>query len=154
MSVLRSVAVVAGGVLLLLFMDATLERVLVSAVGQGPPADAAAYLAVRNRPGVLVATVITHALASALAGYVIGKAAGVHEVKHALAAATFMAAAYASTFFSGNPMLPPAWVRLAMLVVTPLALAGGAHVFAEASAVRAERAAAGIRPESERRGPP
>lgn len=140
MSALRSIVAVAGGVLMLLFMDATLERVLVSALGQGPPADAAAYLAVRNRPGVLVMTVISHALSSALAGYVIGKAAGAHEVKHALAAATFMTAAYASTFFTDNPMLPPAWVRLAMLVLTPLALAGGAHIYAEASAVRAERA--------------
>jgi hypothetical protein len=124
-------------------MDATLERVLVSALGQGPPADAAAYLAVRNRTGVLVMTVVTHAFASALAGYVIGKAAGAQEVRHALAAALFMAAAYASTFFTDNPMLPPAWVRVAMLVVTPVALAGGAHIFAEASAVRAEKAAAG-----------
>lgn len=143
MSTLRSIVAVAGGVLMLLFMDATLERVLVSALGQGPPADAAEYLAVRNRPGVLVMTVITHTLSSALAGYVIGKAAGAHEVKHALAAATFMAAAYASTFFTGNPMLPPAWVRIAMLVLTPPALAGGAHIYAEASAVRAERARVG-----------
>ena len=145
MNLLRSIVAVAGGVLLLLFMDATLERVLVSALGQGPPADAAAYLDVRNRTGVLVMTVVTHALASALAGYVIGKAAGAYEVQHSLAAATFMVAAYASTFFGDNPMLPPAWVRTAMMVVTPPALAGGAHIFAEASAVRAEKAGAGER---------
>jgi hypothetical protein len=142
MSVLRSILAVAGGVLLLLFMDATLERTLVGAVGQGAPVDQEAYLAVRNRTGVLIATVVSHFFASALAGYIIGKAAGAYEVRHALAAATIMAAAYAATFFSDNPMLPPAWVRMAMLIVTPLALAGGAHIFAEASAVRAEREAA------------
>ncbi len=53
MSLLRSIIAVAGGVLLLLFMDATLERTLVGALAQGPPADQAAYLAIRNRTGVL-----------------------------------------------------------------------------------------------------
>jgi hypothetical protein len=146
MTVLRSGLAVAGGVLLLLFMDATLERTLVSAIGQGPPADEAAYLAIRNRTGVLAITVVTHALASALAGYVIGKIAGAYEVRHALAAATILAAGYASTFFGDNPMVPPAWTRALLLVLTPPALAAGAHIRAEARIIHAEQAGA-VRPE-------
>ena len=139
---LRSAVAVVGGVLLLNFMDATLERTLVGAIAQAAPADQAAYLAIRNRPVVLTVTVVTHAFASALVGYIIGKVAAVHEVRHALVAAVVLAAGYAATFFTDNAMLPPAWVRAAMLVVTPVALAGGAHIRAEARAIHAEQAGA------------
>ena len=135
----RSAIAVVGGVLILNFMDATLERVLVSAVAQTAPIDQSAYLAVRNRPVVLTVTLVTHALASALAGYIIGKISGAHEVRHAIAAAVVLTAGYAATFFSDNAMLPPAWVRIAMLIVTPPALVAGAHIHAEARAVRAEQ---------------
>jgi hypothetical protein len=139
LSPVRSAIAVVGGVLMLNFMDATLERVLVSALAPVAPIDESAYLAVRNRPGVLAATVVTHALASALAGYIIGRIAGAHEVRHAAAAAIVLAAGYAATFFTDNPLLPPAWVRVAMLVVTPFGLVGGAHVRKEARVIRAEQ---------------
>ncbi len=137
---LRSAVAVVGGVLLLNFMDATLERALVSAIAQSAAADQAAYLAVRNRPLVLTVTLVTHALASALAGYIIGRIATVYEVRHAIAAAVVLTAGYAATFFTDNAMLPPGWVRAAMIVVTPLALVGGAHIRAEARAIRDEQA--------------
>ena len=40
-----------------------------------PIKDEAAYLAIRNRPGVLAMIVATHALASLLTGYVLAKLA-------------------------------------------------------------------------------
>jgi hypothetical protein len=136
----RSAIAVLGGILLLNFMDATLERVLVSAIAQSAPLDQTAYLAVRNRPMVLMMTLATHALSSGLTGYIVAKVAGAHEVKHALAVAVVLVAGYAATFFTDNAMLPPVWVRAAMIVLTPPGLAGGAHVFAEARAIRAEEA--------------
>jgi hypothetical protein len=148
---LRSAVAVVGGVLLLNFMDATLERTLVSAIAQSAAADQAAYLAVRNRPLVLTVTVVTHALASALVGYIIGRIASVYEVRHAIAAAVVLIAGYAATFFSDNAMLPPGWVRAAMIVVTPLALVGGAHIRAEARAIRDEQAGTGRPDKQERR---
>jgi hypothetical protein len=140
-SPLRSVVAVAGGVLLLGFMDSTLERTLVSAIAQGSASTEAAYLAIRNRPAVLAITLATHALASTLAGYIIAKIAGVYEVRHAVAAAVLLSAGYASTLMTVNAMLPPVWVRAAMLIITTPALVAGAHVRAEARAIQAEPAA-------------
>ena len=137
---LRSVVAVVGGVLLLNFMSSTLQSTLVSVLAQGTPADEAAYLAVRNRPSVLAIALVTHVLAATLAGYIVAKIAAVHEVRHAIAAALLLAAGYASTFMTENALLPPAWVRIAMVVLTPLALVGGAHIRAEARVIQAEPA--------------
>jgi hypothetical protein len=139
---IRSVVAVGGGVLVLGFMDSTLERTLVSVIAQGGASTETAYLAVRDRPLVLAITLSTHALSSTLAGYIIAKIAGAYEVRHAATAAVLLAAGYASTFMTENPMLPPGWVRAAMLIITPPALIAGAHVRAEARAVQPDRAAA------------
>jgi hypothetical protein len=147
---IRSVVAIVGGVFLLGFMDATLERALVSALSEGVPATEAAYVAVRNRPMVLGITLATHALASTLAGYIIAMVSGAHEVRHAMVAAALLGVLYASTFMNDNALLPPVWVRLAMLVVTPPAIVAGAHIRAEARTIHAEQAGA-VRPEKERR---
>ena len=149
-SPLRSIAAVVVSLMLLNFMDATFAQILVSVAGDGPPADAAAFLAVRNRPLVLGLIVITHALAALLVGYILGRIAGVHEVRHAAAAAAVITVVYIVAFVATNPMLPPAWVRVTMLVLTPPALIAGAHIRAEARAIRAEPAGT-VRPEEERR---
>jgi hypothetical protein len=62
-SIGRSIAVVVAALLLLGFIDQTLERTLVMTLAQAPVQDAAAYLTIRNRPAVLAFTVVTHALA-------------------------------------------------------------------------------------------
>jgi hypothetical protein len=138
----RSVAAILGGALLLGFMDSTLERTLVGVISQSMPADEAAYLAIRNRPLVLAISLVTHTLASLLCGYIVGRIAGGYEVKHGIAAGVLLAIGYASSFLSDNPMMPPAWVRIAMVLLTPPAIVAGAHVRAEARALRAEEAAA------------
>ena len=142
-SPLRSVVAVVGGVLLLGFMDSTLERTLVGAIAQGSASTEAAYLAIRNRPVVLAITLATHALASTLAGYVIAKIAAAYEVRHAVAAAVLLSVGYASTFMTDNPMLPPVWVRVAMLIITTPALMAGAHVRAEARAIPGQQVGPG-----------
>lgn len=141
---LRSVAAVLGGVLLLGFMDRILEGTLVNALADATPTDDASYLAVRNRPMVLAVTLITHTLASLLAGYIIGRIAGMQETRHAIAAGAVLMAAYIWAFLSDNPMLPPVWVRVAMLLVTVPALVGGATIRAQARTAHEE---AGDRPE-------
>jgi hypothetical protein len=136
--------------MLLNFMDATFAQILVSALGDGPPADAAAFLAVRNRPLVLALVVATHALAALLVGYILGRIAGAREVRHALAAAIVITVVYVVAFVGNNPMLPPVWVRVAMLVLTPPALVGGAHIRGEARAVHDEQTGT-VRSDGERR---
>ena len=145
MNPLRSAIAIVAGVMLLGFMDQTLERTLVSAVADAPPADADAYLAVRNRPMILGITLVTHGLAATLAGYILAKIAGDYEVRHAIAAAVAMTIMYIAAFVSGNVMLPPTWVRAVLLIITPPALIAGATVRAEARVTQTEAGTA--RPE-------
>ena len=145
MNLLRSAAAVIAGAILILFMHGTLEQTLVRAIADGPVTNEAEFVAVRNRPVVLVASIVTLGLASMLAGYIMAKIAGAHEVRHAAGAAVIMTGIYAAAFFGGNAMLPPVWVRVAMLVVTPPALIAGASIRAQARAIQQEAAAS--RPE-------
>lgn len=140
MNPLRTAAAILAGVMLLGFIDQTLERTLVVAIADAPPADEAAYLAVRNRPSVLVITVVTHAFAAALAGYILARIAGAQEVRHAIGASILITILYAWTFATENIMLPPVWVRAAMLIVTPPALVAGAKIRADARSIQSEQA--------------
>ena len=145
MTLLRSGAAVIAGALLILFVHGTLEQTLVRAMADGPITSEAAFVAVRNRPVVLVLTIVTLVLASTLAGYIVAKIAGAHEVRHAIGSAVIMTGAYALAFIGENVMLPPMWVRVAMVIVTPPALIAGASVRAQARSIHQEAAAA--RPE-------
>jgi hypothetical protein len=139
MNPVRSALAVLAGVMLLGFIDQTLERTLVSAIADAPPTDEASYLAVRNRPLVLVVTLVAHGFAAMLAGYILAKIAGAYETRHAIAAAAVLTVAYAFAFLSDNAMLPPVWVRVAILFVTPAALLAGATVRAQARTIQAEQ---------------
>ena len=145
MNILRSAAAVIAGALLILFIHGTLEQTLVRALADGAVTSEAAFVAVRNRPVVLALTIITLGLASTLAGYIVAKLAGAHEVRHAIGTAVIMTTVYAVAFAGENTMLPPVWVRVAMLIVTPPALMAGASIRAQARAIQQEAAAA--RPE-------
>ena len=135
----RSIGVVVVGLLLLGFIDQTLEQTMVQALANAPITDEAAYLAVRNRTGVLAMIVATHALASLLTGYVLAKLAGSHEVQHAAATAAFATMLLMGASMTPNVMVPPAWVRLAMAVITPAGLISGAYVRGQARLIRLER---------------
>ena len=138
MNPVRSVVAVIAGAALISFIDRTLEQILVRAIADVPPVNEATYLAVRNRPAVLVATLVTHALAATLSGYIVAKIAGRDEMRHAIAAAVVLTIGYAFAFMSDNVMLPPVWVRVAMLVVTAPALLAGASIRAQARSIQAE----------------
>jgi hypothetical protein len=138
-SIGRSIAVVVAGLLLLGFIDQTLERTLVMTLAQAPIQDEAAYLAIRNRPAVLAVSVVTHALASLLTGYVLARLAGAYEVQHAMATAALAVMLVGFASLTPNVMLPPLWVRIAMVLVTPPALIAGAYVRGQARIIRMER---------------
>jgi len=139
MSIARSVAVVVLGLLLLGFIDQTLEKTLVQALAQQPLKDEATYIAVRNRPMVLTFTVISHGFAALLTGYVLGKLAGTRELQHAAGTAALFTVAMIGAASTPNLMLPPMWVRVAMLLMTPPALLAGAYVRGQARMIREER---------------
>jgi hypothetical protein len=135
----RSIAVVLAGLLLLAFIDQTLERTLVMAFANAPIQDEASYVAIRNRTNVLAIIVATHAFAALLTGYVVAKLAGAAEVQHAAATAAFATLLLISASANPNILVPPAWVRLAMALITPPALIAGAYVRGQARLIRMER---------------
>lgn len=137
---LRFVAAVVIGTMLLNFMDATLQSVLVYALADQPPTDDASFLAVRNRPSVSGLWVTTHVFAAALSGYIIAKIAQAHEIRLAAIAAVALSVQYVAALVGGTDRLPPGWVIPAMLILTPPALLAGAYVRAEARAIRSEQA--------------
>ena len=140
-SIGRSIAVVVAGLLLLGFIDQTLERTLVMVMAQGVEIkDEAAYLAIRNRPMVLAVTLVTHGFAALLTGYVLAKLAGKSEVQHAAATAALFTVAMIGASTTPNVMLPPAWVRVVMMLVTPPALIAGAYVRGQARLIKEGRA--------------
>ncbi len=138
-SIGRSIAVVLAGMLLLGFIDQTLERTLVMTLAQAPVQDEASYLAIRNRPMVLGISIVTHALASLLTGYVVGRLAGSYEVQHAAAVAAMFTLLLTFASVTPNVMLPPLWMRVAMIVITPPALIAGAYIRGQARIIRMER---------------
>ena len=138
-SVARSIAVVVVALLLLGFIDQTLEQTLVQALAPAPLKDEASYVAIRNRPNVLAIIVATHAVASLLTGYVLARLAGSHEVQHAAATAAIATLLLVSASATPNVMVPPVWVRMAMAVITPAALIAGAYVRGQARVIRMER---------------
>jgi hypothetical protein len=132
----RSLAAVVAALLMLGFIDQTLERTLVMTLADAPLHDEVSYLAIRNRPGVLAVTVFTHALASLLTGYVLAKLAGSHEMQHAMVTAALATMLVAFASMTPNIMLPPVWVRVAMIFITPPALIAGAYVRGQARIIR------------------
>lgn len=135
MSLSRSVLAVLGGFVLFQVLTQLLEFTLVAVVAGGPPADEAAYLAVRNRPGVLIARIGATFAAGLLAGYMAGKLAGVQEWRHALGAAALVTGQLLMEF--GTVFAPPMWTRVALLATAAPAMLLGAWVRASAAAAAA-----------------
>jgi hypothetical protein len=132
MSPSRSILAVLGGFVVFQVLTQLLELTLVAVVAVGPPADEAAYLAVRNRPGVLVARVGAAFAAGLLAGYMAGKVAGTHEWRHALGAGALVTGQLLMEF--GTEFAPPVWTRVALLATATPSMVLGAWVRASAAA--------------------
>ena len=136
MSIGRSIAVVVVGVLMMNFIDQILGSALLQAVAGGAITDQASYLAVFDRPLVPAVVVVTHGFAALLSGYVMGKLAGSHEIQHAAVAAGLAVVALLAAGTAPNMMVPPLWVRVAMIAVTPPGMLAGAYVRGQARIVK------------------
>jgi hypothetical protein len=135
----RSIAAIIGAVLLVWFIDQTLERTLVMAMANAPIADQQSYLAVRNQTSVLTIMIVTHAMAALLTGHVLARLAGSYEVQHAAVAAAFVMMLLIGASASPNVLVPPLWVRLTMAVVTLPAMVTGAYIRGQARMIREEQ---------------
>jgi hypothetical protein len=131
----RSILAVLGGFVIFNVLSQLLETAAVTLAGGGPPPDQAAYLAVRNRPGVLVATIGVTVAAGLLAGYMAAKIAGLYELRHALGVAALATGQLLMVFTT--EFAPPLWARVALLATAPSAMLLGAWVRASAAAALA-----------------
>jgi len=135
----RSIAAVIASLLLVAFIDQTLERTLVMAMANAPITDQQSYLAVRNQTSVLTIMIITHAMAALLTGYVLARLAGSYEVQHAAIAAALVMLLLIGASANPNVLVPPVWVRLTMAAVTLPAMITGAYIRGQARLLREEQ---------------
>ena len=128
MNPVRSLLALLVGTELFRLVVAVLETVLVGAGANGPLASEAEYFAVRNQPAMLAAALVYNAAAAFLAGYVITKIAGTHDVMLAGVGAAVQTAALVWGFTRGEyAAYTPVWTRIALVVLTvPAMVAGGA----------------------------
>ena len=85
------------------------------------------YFAVRNRPTILTAKVAYNTLAAVLGGYVTAKIAGTRALIHTGVAAVIQTVALIWGFTAGEyASFTPAWMRIALVLLTgPAMMAGG-----------------------------
>ena len=139
MNPVRSVAAVLGGVLLFALMDNLLEFSIVHVLAHGPVTDLVAYYAARNQPLGLAAKVIYTPFIGILAGYTTAKIAGRYEIAHTAAAAALLVSELVYGFTRGEfAAMTPTWLRVALLVITPAAIALGGFVRARAAQLQAQ----------------
>ncbi len=122
-----------GGIGLVSIVVETLEFTLVNAVAGGTILDMAGYFAVRNRPVILGAKLVYNTLAAVLGGYMTAKVAGTREMAHAGVAALVQTAALIWGFTAGEyAAFTPAWMRIALVLLTGPAMLAGASIRARA----------------------
>jgi hypothetical protein len=127
--IVRSVIAVLAGMLVASVLPEVLETTLVRAAADGPLADATAYFAVRNRPAILAAKIVSGALTSVLAGYFVARLCGSLELGHAAIAGLVQTSTLAWGYTIGEyASATPLWVRALLLAMTAPAMVLGASV--------------------------
>ena len=134
MNPIRSIIAVLAGLGLTSIVVEVLEFTLVSAVGGGAIPDMAGYFAVRNRPAMLGAALAYTALGGVLGGYLTAKVAADRAMLHTAAAAGAKTLALIWGFTAGEHAgFTPAWMRVALVLLTGLAMMAGGAVRARAA---------------------
>jgi hypothetical protein len=134
MNPVRSLLALLVGMGLFRLVVAVLETVLVGAAANGPVATEAAYFAVRNRPAMLGAALGYNSVAAFLAGYVMAKIAGAHDIMLAGVGAAIQTVVLIWAFTAGDyAAYTPSWTRIALVLMTGPAMVAGAAVRAKAA---------------------
>ena len=130
---LRSILAILGGIGLVSLVTQALEFTLVGAAADGQLTDMAHYFEVRNRPSILAAGLVYNTVAAVLGGYMTARIAGRQEMAHARIAALVLTASLIYGFTAGEfAQFTPAWMRIALIIITAPAMLAGAMVRARA----------------------
>ena len=134
---LRSIVAVLVGVAIVSLIVEPLEFTLVNATADEPITDMVGYFAVSNRLDLLAAKLVYNTLAAVLGGYLTAKLAGAKEMRHAGIAALAKTAALIWGFTAGEyASYSPAWMRVALVLMTGPAMLAGAAIRANAAKVQ------------------
>jgi hypothetical protein len=129
MSFGRSILAILGGIGLVSLITQLLETTLVGAAAGGQVMDMPHYFAVRNRPSILAAGLVYNTVAAVLGGYMTARIAGQQEMAHARIAALVLTASLIYGFTAGEfAQFTPAWMRIALIVLTAPAMLAGAMI--------------------------
>ena len=136
----RSLIGILGGIVIISFLTQLLEVPLVNVFAPEPITDMNGYLAARNQPSMHVAMVGIAGITGLLAGYLVAKIAGQYEMQHAACAALVQTALLVRGFAAESAAAAlPAWVKVALVVMTVSAMLLGASVRARAAKLNPSR---------------
>ena len=126
----RSLIGILGGIVIISFLTQLLEVPLVNAFAPAPITDMEGYLAARNQPPMHVAMLVIAAITGLLAGYLVAKIAGQYEMQHAAFATVAQSLLLVRGFAAdgGAAAVLPAWLKVALVLVTVSAMLLGASV--------------------------
>jgi len=134
MGVIRSIVAVLGGIGLISIVVEVLEFTLVNAVSGGTITDMQGYFAVRNQPAILTAKLGYNSVGAVLGGYLTARVAGRQEMRHAWAAVLLQTTGLVWGFTAGEyAEFTPAWMRIALVLLTGPAMLVGASIRARAA---------------------
>ena len=131
---IRSVIAVLGGMVIMFFLIELVEPPTVALLASQRPTGMDEYLAARNEPAVLGGRVAVFVVVGLLAGYMVAKIAGEHELAHA-GAAFALQAFLMFRGFAADPSAPllPWWILGGLVLVTGAAILTGAAIRARAA---------------------
>ncbi len=150
MNAFRSAIAVLAGLGLIPLVTELLETTLVYAVAGGQVSDLSTYFAIRNQPGILGAKLVYSTVAAILGGFVTARVAGRREMRHAALAATLKTLALIWGFTSDEyAQFTPAWMRVALVLLTAPGIMAGAAIRARAATASTRVGAGFSEPEQE-----
>ena len=134
MTLIRAAAAVIAGIAISYIMAQQLEGVLVRMSAGRNLYTAGDYFAVRNTAGILAARLILTLVTAVFGGYVVARIARTDPVRYASIAAAALTVMLVLDFTTGEfAWGTPAWMRVALVVITGPALVAGAAIRAEAA---------------------
>lgn len=126
MLILRSVAGVFLGLVVISLIVESLEFGLVTLVHGGVTTDPDVYFGVRNRPGVLAAKLVYNSAAAVVGGLVVARVAGRAALAHGIVLAVVQTIAFGWALM--NPALrqsTPDWMWASLIILTAAGIIGG-----------------------------
>ena len=127
-TLVRAIIAVLGALVLFSGLSQVLEFMLVRAAAGDAIPSMAAYLAVLNRPALLVAKVVLNVMVAVLTGYMCARIAGGREILFAGLAAAAESCSLAWGFTTGEYTALPVWVRAVIIATAGPGMMAGAWI--------------------------